>query len=581
MGLLSELKRRNVFRMAALYLVAAWLIMQVAEVVIDLAVLPDWIGQVVLALLAIGFPIALVFSWFYELTPEGLSLEINVKPGESITHITGRRMDFIVIALLCAAVIVFAYDKWWMTGEPIASLAVLPLKNVSAATEQAHFAEGMTEALTTELGQISSLRVISRTSAMRYKSTEKLLPEICRELDVDAIVEGSVQQAGDEVKITLQLIDGRKDRHLWAGNYRRGLGDIFTLQSEVAREIAAAIHATLTPEDEARLAHERATRGDAIRLWVFGNHHLKYRPDVDSIGKSEQALAEAIKLDPDFGHAHAALSQVYLVRVGWHIGEKLESLLPLAKEAAETALQLDPYLADAHYALGEFYLYAWDWEAADRAFGRGVELNPNHSHGLMLYVNFLLAMGRVEEAVELARIGVAVDPFWPGGNAELAWALWISGRDQEAMRQYERVLELTPDSTGIRFWMALVHIKAGRFDEALPLLEMRKEHIDHLAAEPLGLLGRSYGFIGRHDEAREILSRLQERSETEYVPAIALAHIYVGLGDHDKSIEWLAKAYDERNFSMTWLRENPAYDQLRDDPRFQELVARMNFPPRP
>ena len=216
MGLVSELRRRNVFRMAVLYVVAAWVIMQVAEVVVTLAALPDWSGKTILTLLAVGFPISLIFSWFYEITPEGISLEKDVDPAESITHITGRRLDFIVISLLCAAVILFAYDKWWISGPPITSIAVLPLDNLSNDPEQEYFAVGMTDVLTDTLAQVNGLRVISRISANRYKTRDRTLPEIAGELDVDAIVDGSVQSTGDKIRLTLQLVDGRTDRHLWS-----------------------------------------------------------------------------------------------------------------------------------------------------------------------------------------------------------------------------------------------------------------------------------------------------------------------------------------------------------------------------
>jgi len=274
MSLVSELRRRNVLRMAVLYAVAAWLIVQVAEVLIDLAKLPEWIGTTTLALLAIGFPIALIFSWFYEITPAGISLEKDVARGDSITHVTGRRLDFIVISLLCAAVILFAYDKWWIGAPPITSIAVLPLVNLSGDPEQEYFTDGMTEALTAELGRIKALRVISRTSAMHYKATDKLLPEIARELGVDALLEGSVLRAGDEVRITVQLVHGPTDQHLWSRNFQRDLQDILALQGEVARAIAEEIQITLTPQTETLLARARTVDPEAYTLWLKGNFHL-------------------------------------------------------------------------------------------------------------------------------------------------------------------------------------------------------------------------------------------------------------------------------------------------------------------
>ena len=382
MGLLSEIRRRNVHRMAALYAVAAWLIMQLTEVMMSLADLPTGIGVVVLALLAIGFPIALVFSWFYELTPEGLSLEKDVESGNSISHITGRRLDFMIIAVLSAAVILFAYDKWSI-GEPtITSVAVLPIKALSADPELGYLADGMTEVLIGELGRIDELRVTSRTSAMHYKATNKVLPVIARELDVDALVEGSIQHYEGKLRIGLQLIDGRTDRQLWSRFFVSDFGDILTLQGEVARAIAKEVQITLTPEAEAHFARRQTTSPEALRFWVIGNHHLK-GADPDSFQKALLAFKEAIQRDPEFADAHAGIAQTYASLGSWHGAQELETILPLARSAADNAIRLNPDLAAAHFALGMIRRYDWEWEGAERAYRNGNQLNPSDSIGLI------------------------------------------------------------------------------------------------------------------------------------------------------------------------------------------------------
>ena len=237
MRLVSELKRRNVLRMAVLYAVAAWLIVQVAEVLIDLAKLPDWIGTTTLWLLAVGFPIALIFSWFYELTSEGISLEKGVKPGESTTQVTGRRMDFIVISLLCAAVILFAYDKWWIGSPPEKSIAVLAFENMSGDPDQEYFSDGISEELLNLLAQIPELTVISRSSSFSFKGKDVAIPTIAEQLRVAHVLEGSVRRSGNRVRITAQLIEGRSDSHLWSETYDRALGDIFAIQDEIAAKV--------------------------------------------------------------------------------------------------------------------------------------------------------------------------------------------------------------------------------------------------------------------------------------------------------------------------------------------------------
>ena len=578
MKLVSELKRRNVLRMAVLYAVAAWLIMQVAEVVMTLAVLPDWTGRITLTLLALGFPIALIFSWFYELTPEGISLEKDIKVGESITHVTGRRLDFVVIAMLCAAVLMFAYDKWWISGPPVTSIAVLPLDDFSADAEQQYLADSMTEVLTAELGQIESLRVTSRTSAMQYKDTNKLLPQIAGELNVDAIVEGSIQPAGDKVRFTLQLIDGRTDRHLWARSYHRDLRDILTLQGEIAKAIADEIQVTLTPQTEARLARDRSVDSEALRLWAVGNHHLMGLND-DSFSKALQSFIEASNRDPEFAPAYAGIARAYYFLGSWFGSQELKSILPLARMAAEKAVRLDPDLAEARFALAVIYQYEWQWDAADQEFVKGVALNGSDAIGLMEYANFLSAMGRADEAIEIATRAVELEPVSPAAYNELGWALSLSGRNDNALEQFLKALQLDPENYQTHWVLAYHHINAGEFDEALPHVQKLGEDLETTAPTQVGWVGRFYALIGHSGDARDILDLLRKRMETEYVPAMALALVHLGLEDYGEAIPLLEVAYEERDPTLIWLRDFYVWhDALRDDPRFQGIINRMNFP---
>lgn len=577
MRLLSEFKRRNVHRMAVLYVVTSWLIMQAAEVVMTLASLPEWTGRLTLILLAIGFPIALIFSWFYALTSEGVTLEKDVHPTDAIPHVSGRRMDFIVIALLCAGLIVFAYDKWWMSGPPITSIAVLPLENLSIEAEQQFFADGMTEVLTAELGQIQSVRVISRTSTMRYKTTEKSLPEIARELAVDAIVEGSVQPAGDEARFTLQLVDGRTDRNIWSGSYQRNIGDILTLQGEVARLIADAIQTRLTPRDEARLARERTTTSDALRLWVVGTHHLKGFEE-GSFEKALHAFEEAARRDPDFANAYAGIAQTYAFLGSWHAAEALDAVLPLAKAAAKKAIQLDPDLAAAHFALGMIHRNEWQWEDAEREFRKGRELNPSDTAGLVEYANFLTAMGRFDQAIEVAMHAVELDPFSPTAHNELGMAFWFSRQNGAAFKKYQDALRLDPEFFQTLWIMADWHIWQREYDKALPFLEKLKQDFVSLPPVMIGLVGGYFAMAGHKVDAREMLAHLLIQTETEYVPGSALAYLYAGLEDYDETIAWLDVAYKQRDLSLIFLKVDPAFVGLHSDARFRDILSRMNFP---
>ena len=308
MGLVSELRRRNVFRMVVLYAVAAWLIMQVAEVIVTLAALPEWYGQVVLILLAIGLPIALVFSWFYELTPEGISLEKDVDPDDSITHVTGRRLDFIAISLLSAAVILFAWHTWWpstLTVGPIAaddaieSIAVLPLQNLSNDPAQEYFVEGMQDALITRLSRMTDLRVISKTSTLRYEETEKSIPEIARELNVDALIEGSVLRDANQVRITAKLIRGAEDEHLWANSYDRDLEHVLSLINEISVAIANEIEVTVKQQDVEEWAQSASANLKVHELVLQGNHYF----DRFKFNQSLRHYQQAVDLDAEFASA--------------------------------------------------------------------------------------------------------------------------------------------------------------------------------------------------------------------------------------------------------------------------------------
>jgi TolB-like protein len=301
MRLVSELKRRNVFRMAVLYVVTAWLVMQVAEVLVGLGNLPAWIGPTVLGILAIGFPIAMLLSWFYEITPEGISLEKHVEPGASITHITGRRIDFIVIAVLCAALVVFTHDRWWPAGPSARSIAVLPFENQSPDNESVGFlATGIQDGLLTRLSKSDTLKVISRTSVERYRNTSDSVPRIAAELGVRMILEGAVQRAGDQIRVNVQLIDAMTDEHVWAETYDRVLSasNIFMLQSEIVGTIARQLDANLVPDASSKADGMPTQNLAAYTEYLRGMKQT----DIESVESMHAAIEHfeaAAELDPE------------------------------------------------------------------------------------------------------------------------------------------------------------------------------------------------------------------------------------------------------------------------------------------
>jgi TolB-like protein len=411
MGLLSELKRRNVIRMAVLYTLSAWLVMQVAEVVIGLATLPEWTGQIVLIVLAIGLPIALVFSWLYELTPEGLSLEKDVERGQSITRLTGRRMDFIVIALLAAVVIVFAYDKWWVPAPAEASIAVLPFKNLSADPEQEYFADGIAEEILDVLARTPDLTVIASRSSFQFKGENLDIKEIGRTLGVALILEGSVRNENSTVRVVAQLIDAEAGTHLWSQSYDREFDDVLALQNELSKAVVSAVseHLGLTSIREPRLPS--VENPEAYAAYQRGTYSMRPATEAGWRRAIEQ-FEKAIDLEPGYAEAHAqlALTHLFLLEngdatAGFH--------LAAATRHAKPALTLEPDLAEGHYAMARIAALDCRFDEAIWHLEQAIRSNPNYARA-----HFTL--------------GSYVGSFFQGDYAK-GFALWKKGQELDPL----------------------------------------------------------------------------------------------------------------------------------------------------
>jgi TolB-like protein/Tfp pilus assembly protein PilF len=455
----------------------------------------------------------------------------------------------------------------------ISSLAVLPLENLSGDPEQEYFADGMTEALTAELGQIGSLRVISRTSVMRFKGARPQggLQEIARLLKVDALIEGSVLRSGDRVRVTAQLIGAVPERHIWARNYERDLRDVLTLQGEVARAIADEVKAKLTPDVQARLARARPVDPAVFELCLKGKSFF----ERNSQTKALEYYREAVAKDPTYGPGYVGLSQSY----DW-LGNTgnlpyMEGLSK-AKAAAITALEIDDTLAEAHVAFGDAVKDAdWDWAATDRSYRRALELSPNSSLAHRSRGDFLVMVGRAEEAIAESRRALELDPLSTLSYRELGWVYWLA-------RQYDLVLETVrqgeeaiPGFGGSwpSLWRALAYREKGMYEEAIRLLQPLGDH-----PHTIGHLGNAYARAGRLSEAREVIRKLKERARKDKLGTYEVALVCAGLGDKDQAFEWLEKAYQEHSVGVMFLKVDPTLDPLRSDPRFKDLLRRMNFP---
>ena len=458
---------------------------------------------------------------------------------------------------------------WRISPPRIESLAVLPFENLSGDPAQDYVAKGMTAELTDTLGQIGTLRVIARTSVTQYKKAPKPLPEIARELKVDALVRAGVLRSADRVRLTTDLFHAPTNRRLWGQTYERDLRDALTLQAEVCRGIALAIRAKLTPEQNARLTANRPVNPQAYEAYLRGVYG-------GEPGKAEAYLTQAIQLDASFAPPYVALAgRSYLSNYFTAIPPR--DNYPKVKEYAQKALSLDPALAEAHYYLALVnHEYDWDFVEAEKEFKRALELNPNASEIRHLYSHFLLCMGRPEESLSEDRRAEETDPADAELIACLTWHSAATGRHDEAEEVGQRALQM--GSSYPRLFLVWVYEQRGLYDEAI--VELQKAVTDWGGdVFPTAALGHAYAVAGQEAAAREVLEKLLARSKTEYVSAYEIATVYAGLGDKDRAIEWLEKAYEERSNALARFRMDPRLRSLHSDPRFQDLLRRMNFPP--
>jgi TolB-like protein/DNA-binding winged helix-turn-helix (wHTH) protein/Tfp pilus assembly protein PilF len=468
-------------------------------------------------------------------------------------------------------------DRRTAVGTPplqkIESLAVLPLENLSGDPEQEYFADGMTDQLITELGQISALKVISRASVMRYKEIRKSVREIARDLNAEGVVQGSVLRAGGRVRITVQLTDVMTDTNLWGRSYERDLRDVLTLQEEVAAAIARQIRSRLTPREQTRLARARAVNPEAHEAYLKGLYFLNMWSERE-IQKALGYFQQAIEIDPRYALGYVGIANSNLL-LGVNVMLPPNETIPKAKAAALRALELDDTLGEAHTALAQARKSAWDWEGAEAEFQRAIELNPNDAMAHHWYSQLLTQSGRHEEAIAEAKLAAQLDPIWM--TPLLGTALFMARRHDEAIPTLLRAADLNPNSMAAHYLLGEFYAGDGELEKALP--ELRKAVA--LGGTPFGFAGSGFAYArsGNKREAAKVLKQLGELSKKSYVSDYLFALIYVGMREDDRAIEWLQKAYRQHDSWLPWVNVSPHFDPLRSDPRFQDLLRRMNFPP--
>jgi TolB-like protein/DNA-binding winged helix-turn-helix (wHTH) protein/Tfp pilus assembly protein PilF len=480
----------------------------------------------------------------------------------------------LVLSLVILSVWLFRSRVRPPTG--IRSLAVLPLDNLSGDASQNYFADGMTDELITDLAQISALRVISRTSVMAYKGARKPLPQIARELNVDAVVEGTVLRSGDQVRITAQLIEASTDKHLWSQRYEGDLRDTLALQNRVASAIADQIRINLTPQEKAALKDARVVNPEAYESYLKGRYFWNKR-SADGLKVALAYFKEAIEEDPNYAQAYSGLADTYALLGDWQYAVMTpKEAFPKAKDAAIKALELDNKLGEAHNSLA-FVLdgFDWDLDSGGKEFQRAIELNPGYATAHHWYAWHLSLLGRYNEAIAEMRKAENLDPLSLIINADLAEILVLAHSYDESIRQSRKTIEMDPNFALAHNQLAQAYLQKHMYDEAVAELQ-KAVNLSGDSPTCIANLARAYIASGKRSEAVKLLGDLKKRSNPGYSNAAEIAMIYASLGDPDQAMTWLEKGYDERFNPGVLLR--PGFDPLRSDSRFQNLLHRVGLP---
>ena len=498
--------------------------------------------------------------------------------GRAAATRAGRWFALAAIALvgLLAVAYVMSRGRTGNAARPrITSLAVLPLKNLSGDPAQEYLSDGMTDALIGRLSTIHDLRVISRTSVMRFKNPQMSVPEIAKTLHVDAVVEGSIMRDGNRIRVTAQLIRGATDEHFWSETYDRELQDALALQSDLAQSIAERVEVTVTGEEHNRLATARQVTPDAYESYSKGEFALNTSNSKAEFEASIPYFEDAIRRDPTFAPPYVGLANAYSNLGTVFIGGLPEETRPKVMNAAEKALELDPNLAEAHVLLANVKQEQWHWADAEAEYRRALALDPNSAPAHEGFGLWLACQGRADEAVAWAERGRELDPLAVSFE-DFGWILFQSRHYDEAIHELRSVLAGRPDDVGALTDLGFVLIANNQAADAIPVLE-KAVSVSKRGPGPLGVLIRAYAHAGRRGDALRLLAELKSRKKAGYVPAGAFVNAYLGLGENDEAFAWLEQAYKEQSNMLQFLKVHPFFDPIRSDPRFADLVRRVGL----
>ena len=593
--LFDELKRRNVFKVGAAYLALAWAVVEVTGTVAPMFDLPPWIGRVVVWIGIVGFPFALLFAWIYELTPEGLRRTDEVAPAESVTHATGRKLQLAIAVLLAIAIAVFVLDRFVIdrarapaavvatapagaspvTPTPAAtarpSIAVLPFADMSQARDQEYFADGLSEELLNLLAQLPQLRVIARTSSFSFKGKEADVATIAKTLGVDHVLEGSVRTSGDRLRVTAQLVRASDSTPLWSRTFDRRLTDVFAMQDEIAAAVVEALSVQLLPSQSVT-GRYRTSNPEAYDLYLLGLQNLRNtRPDDSR--RAVEALRRAVALDPAFAPAWAqlGLAEFYVAEFDAPESE-LAAGRQRALAAVDHAIDLAPGLAESYAVRGALrQVVNWDWAGAEQDLNRALELEASNAYAQLYYERLLSSFGRFPEAIAVMNRHLASDPLDADGWAEMAHLNIRIGDRAAARSAAQRAAQLNPDSDLTLASLSAVELADGRPRAALEV-SARLSPFWQTYIQAMALWN-----LGDRSAARRAMDTLQR--DYSKSAAFQIASVYAWWGDKDKAMEWLERAYENRDGGLSLLQRAQFFEHMRDDPRFISLLRKMGLQP--
>jgi TolB-like protein/Tfp pilus assembly protein PilF len=600
-SLFEELRRRNVIRAGVLYVVAAWVLLQVADVLFDAMDLPSAWKRLVLVILLLGLPLVVIFSWVFEITPEGVKREAEVDHDRLNTYATTRRLDLVTIGLLIIAILIVGVDRFAskpasqpetaraaLTQQPDstireeaadadpepgpavgdASIAVMPFLNFGASADQDYFSDGLTEELISLLGKVPNLRVIARTSTFAFKGQNVGVKTIGQRLNVAHVLEGSVRASGHRLRITTNLVNTATASNVWSQVYDGNLDDVFKVQDEIAASVVRELRLKLL--GDAPRTRNATKNTDAYDLYLRGRHLYADRSATENVARAIDLYRRAIELDPRYALPWAALANAYSLQADLGTAP-METAYALARAAAQKALRLDPELVDAHLAMARvYYLYDWDWQSTEAAYEAAKLLEPGNGYVVRFGAYLASTLGRFDEAIELQQRSLDQDPLrWSAYNG-LALACYYGGQLNRAEDTARKLLELNPTFPGGHETLGQILIALNKPAEALAAIKEEPDDGWRQFGLPI-----AYHALGLKKESDEALAQLLSERGDSF--AYQIAEIYAFRNQVDKAFEWLERAYDQRDSGLVEMMGDPLLVQLRDDPRYVAMLKRLRL----